>query len=193
MIVLGLRAPFLINLKMGQGVLVPTLRQVFHYFRGDKDEKLLKILASNPKRDGGTLIFCANRQTAEHVHERLSGALPTAAPIVLHDETPTVNRVMALDAFRDGSSELLVATMFAARGLDFPNLSHVCMYDLPEDVTAFIHCVGRTARRGRKGTVSCMVKSQADVNLYGRYQGHHALLDAKPLSFPTKAEADTIR
>ena len=114
------------------------------------------------------------------------------APIVFHDETPARHRAAALERFRDGSCELLVATMFAARGLDFPNLGHVCMYDLPDDVTAFIHCVGRTARRGQSGLVSCLVKSQADVNVYGRYQGHHGLLDATPLSFPTKAEADVM-
>jgi superfamily II DNA/RNA helicase len=173
---------------------VPTLRQVFHYFRGDKDQKLLKLLAASPQGNGGTLIFCADRQTAEHVHLQLTHALPTiTAPIVLHDQTPNGERAAALDAFRHGSSELLVSTMFAARGLDFPNLSHVCMYDLPEDVVAFVHCVGRTARRGRSGTVSCLVKSQADVSVYGRFQGHHALLDAKPLRFPTKVEADAIR
>jgi superfamily II DNA/RNA helicase len=183
-------------LRRDQGVLVPTLRQVFHYFRGDKDEKLLKLLVDQRGGGGGggTLIFCAERRTAEHVHEMLAAVLPAlTAPIVLHDETPAADRAAALDAFRDGSSELLVATMFAARGLDFPNLRHVCMYDLPEDVTAFIHCVGRTARRGRSGVVSCLVKSQADVNAYGRFQGHHALPDAQPLSFPSKAEAEATR
>ena len=178
---------------------MPTLRQVFHYFRGDKDAKLLKLLSGNAnssgpsEKNGGTLIFCADRQTVEHVHKLLRVALPSVtAPIVLHDETPARHRAVALERFRDGSSELLVATMFAARGLDFPNLGHVCMYDLPDDVTAFIHCVGRTARRGKSGLVSCLVKSQADVNRYGRYRAHHGLLDATRLSFPTKAEADVM-
>ena len=48
---------------------------------------------------------------------------------------------------------------------------------------------GRTARKGKTGVVSCLVQSQADLNVYGKYQGHHALLDAKPLAFPTRAEA----
>ena len=52
--------------------------------------------------------------------------------------------------------QLLVCTDLAARGLDFPHVRHVVMYDMPKDVTAFIHRAGRTARRGEWGRLSCL-------------------------------------
>ena len=99
-------------------------------------------------------------------------------------------------------------------GLDFPALEHVVLYDLPHDVVTFVHCVGRTARepephlfrcisidhetrraagRGASGVVSCLVQSQADVGVYNRFQSHHALLDATPLAFPSREEAEARR
>ena len=55
------------------------------------------------------------------------------------------------------ATQLLVCTDLAARGLDFPHVRHVVMYDMPKDVTAFIHRAGRTARRGEWGLLSCLV------------------------------------
>ena len=54
------------------------------------------------------------------------------------------------------ATQLLVCTDLAARGLDFPHVRHVVMYDMPKDVTAFIHRAGRTARRGERGLLSCL-------------------------------------
>lgn len=51
-----------------------------------------------------------------------------------------------------------MATQLAARGLDFPSLRHVVMFDLSEDIGSFVHCVGRTARQGRRGQVTCLVQ-----------------------------------
>ena len=120
---------------------MPTLKQVFHYFRGDKDEKLVELLQQyhrvrgaaaakgvNLREEagaGGTLIFCADVSSAKHAHAKLATTLPTLGPILLSDCTPAADRVAALQSFREGSSEILIATMFAARGLDFPALKHV--------------------------------------------------------------------
>ena len=54
------------------------------------------------------------------------------------------------------ATQLLVCTDLAARGLDFPHVRHVVMYDMPKDVTAFIHRAGRTARCGERGLLSCL-------------------------------------
>jgi|TARA_B110000495_G_scaffold147078_2_gene129979 ATP-dependent RNA helicase DeaD len=60
------------------------------------------------------------------------------------------NRVM--NAFRDGSLRMLVATNLAARGLDIPTISHVINYDMPENIEEYVHRIGRTARMGKRGT-----------------------------------------
>ena len=54
------------------------------------------------------------------------------------------------------TTQLLVCTDLAARGLDFPHVRHVVMYDMPKDMTSFIHRAGRTARRGEWGLLSCL-------------------------------------
>lgn len=62
--------------------------------------------------------------------------------------------------------------------------------------TVLVNCVTDDNLRTHvslAGVVSCLVKSQADVSTYGRYQGHHALLDAEPLIFPSKEEAGAMR
>lgn len=76
---------------------------------------------------------------------------------------------------------LLIATDMAARGLDVPNVRHVILYDVPTDISSFIHQAGRTARRGQSGLLTCLVKAQS--NEMGRYQQLHALKDAAKLTF----------
>ncbi|HEX9056617.1 MAG TPA: DbpA RNA binding domain-containing protein, partial [Ktedonobacterales bacterium] len=59
--------------------------------------------------------------------------------------------------FREGRTQLLVATDVAARGLDIPEVSHVINYDLPEDADAYVHRIGRTGRAGRSGEALTLV------------------------------------
>ena len=60
-------------------------------------------------------------------------------------------RAKALNAFRDGTSSILVCSDIASRGLDVPNVSHVFQMKLPETVDEYIHKVGRAGRLGRRG------------------------------------------
>ncbi len=57
----------------------------------------------------------------------------------------------ALAAFRDGKTQLLVASDVAARGLDIPDVSHVFNYDVPIHAEDYVHRIGRTGRAGRSG------------------------------------------
>ena len=68
----------------------------------------------------------------------------------------------------------------AVRGLDVPAVRHIVMFDMCDDVTTFIHSVGRTARRGEEGTVDCLVRSGTTI---GRYRHLHELQHAAPLDF----------
>ena len=73
---------------------------------------------------------------------------------------------------------MLVCSDGVARGLDLPHVVHVLMHDMPVETASYVHCVGRTARRGRTGRVSCLVQSSAEV---GRYRHLHALQPAERL------------
>jgi superfamily II DNA/RNA helicase len=72
-----------------------------------------------------------------------------AAPI--HGDLDQSQRTRTLDAFRDGSLRLLVASDVAARGLDIPAVSHVFNFDVPSHAEDYVHRIGRTGRAGRSG------------------------------------------
>lgn len=73
------------------------------------------------------------------------GAIP------LHGQLSQSNRLGALNKFKTGNRNILVATDVAARGLDIPNVDIVINYDLPGDSKTYVHRVGRTARAGKSG------------------------------------------
>ncbi|MFD2174229.1 helicase-related protein, partial [Rhodobacter lacus] len=87
-----------------------------------------------------------------------------AAPI--HGDLEQSQRMRTLDAFRDGTLQLLVASDVAARGLDIPAVSHVFNYDLPSHAEDYVHRIGRTGRAGRLGT-AISIGTPAD----GKYLG----------------------
>ena len=72
-----------------------------------------------------------------------------AAPI--HGDLEQSQRTKTLDAFRDGSLHILVASDVAARGLDIPAVSHVFNFDVPSHPEDYVHRIGRTGRAGRMG------------------------------------------
>ncbi|MCF6139226.1 DEAD/DEAH box helicase [Pseudalkalibacillus berkeleyi] len=76
---------------------------------------------------------------------------------VLHSEMKKIERQNALQQFRDGKSNLLLATDVAARGLDIKGLTHVIQVDTAEDEDQYLHRAGRTGRAGASGTIVSLV------------------------------------
>ncbi len=79
------------------------------------------------------------------------------ACVIYRGEMDKVERRANLKAFRDGTVDLLVSTDLAARGLDVEHVGRVINYHLPEQLDAYLHRVGRTARAGRPGVVINLV------------------------------------
>jgi len=182
-------------------ILVPTLRQVFHYFSGDMSAKLGKLHDVLQKSDTqSTILFCMDETEVETVHSFLesSDTLNKAfAPRKFHVGLPSEERSNALCEFKNGDNDckMLITHEIAARGLDCPSVRHVVLFDTPTDVTAFVHRAGRTARAGEEGIVTCLVQSGGGCGLgsfgdsggsFGQHKNLHALMDAPKLSF-TKA------
>src|SRR5437764_996987 len=69
------------------------------------------------------------------------------------------DRERVLERVRKGTLRFLVATDVAARGLDIPELSHVILFEPPEDSEAYIHRAGRTGRAGAAGVVISLVSN----------------------------------
>src|SRR6185369_3314183 len=95
------------------------------------------------------IVFCRTRTEVDELTETLGGRRYRAE--ALHGGLSQEQRDRVMRRFRDGTSELLVATDVAARGLDIQHVSHVVNYDVPSSPDAYVHRIGRTGRAGRAG------------------------------------------
>jgi ATP-dependent RNA helicase RhlE len=95
------------------------------------------------------LVFTRTKHRATRVGEQLERAGYRAAS--LQGNLSQNQRQAALDGFRDGSYQVLVATDIAARGIDVSRISHVINYDMPDSPDAYTHRIGRTGRAEKNG------------------------------------------
>ena len=101
------------------------------------------------------LIFCRTRMGADRIAARLVQKGHSVG--VMHSDRNQRERVEALDAFKSGKIEVLVATDIAARGLDIRGISHVINYDVPENAEDYVHRIGRTGRAHHTGEAFTLV------------------------------------
>ncbi len=95
------------------------------------------------------LVFARTKHRARNLGSKLEKAGYRAAS--LQGNLSQNRRKAALEGFRDGSYQVLVATDIAARGIDVTQISHVINYDIPGTPEAYIHRIGRTGRAARSG------------------------------------------
>ncbi len=104
------------------------------------------------------LVFTRTKHRAKRLDEQLQKAGFRAAS--LQGNLSQNRRQAALDGFRDGSFQILVATDIAARGIDVSQISHVINYDIPDTPEAYIHRIGRTGRAARSGDAFTLVTGE---------------------------------
>jgi ATP-dependent RNA helicase RhlE len=90
------------------------------------------------------LIFCRTKDGADRIARQLLQQQHTVA--VLHSNRSQQERIEALDGFKNGRYEVMVATDIAARGIDIAGVSHVINYDVPQHPEDYVHRIGRTGR-----------------------------------------------
>ncbi|MCP1242478.1 DEAD/DEAH box helicase [Acetobacter lambici] len=114
-------------------------------------DKKTALLAQLKAADmGQAVVFTLQKNIANEVCTFLTEAGITAE--ALHGNRSQGQRERALNAFRDGSVQVLVATDIAARGIDVDTVTHVFNHDLPSLPESYVHRIGRTGRAGRSGT-----------------------------------------
>ena len=95
------------------------------------------------------LVFSRTKHGADRIVRHLVIAGVKAAAI--HGNKSQAQRTAALEAFKQGSTPVLVATDIAARGIDVTGVSHVFNYEMPNVAEQYVHRIGRTARAGADG------------------------------------------
>lgn len=127
----------------------------------EKDRALIRIIEmENPV---SCIIFCNTKSTVNFVSIVLQ-RFGYNADQLTSDLTQNA-RDRVLGRVRSGNLRFLVATDVAARGIDIPDLSHVILYEPPEDPEAYIHRAGRTGRAGASGEAISLVSSREQMDL----------------------------
>lgn len=126
-----------------------------------KERKLLDLLKkyqSGPKKNDKVLIFALYKKEASRVERNLNyNGYKVAA---IHGDLSQQQRTQALNEFKSGKSNLLLATDVAARGLDIPNVKTVINLTFPLTVEDYVHRIGRTGRAGQTGTAHTLFTEQ---------------------------------
>ncbi|KAH9982400.1 DEAD-domain-containing protein [Lactifluus volemus] len=113
----------------------------------DRSALLLALCTRTFK--SGVLVFLRSKKLAHQL--RIVFGLLGLSCEELHGDLTQEQRLGALQLFRDGKVNYLMATDLASRGLDIKGIETVVNYDMPAQLAQYLHRVGRTARAGRKG------------------------------------------
>ncbi|MGE0430788.1 MAG: DEAD/DEAH box helicase [Planctomycetota bacterium] len=126
---------------------------------GTKLDFLIRLLDQHFADGGGrVLIFTRRKMDADNVANSLRNR--GVECLRMHADRTQEQREGALQRFREGKCEVLVATDLASRGIDVENIVRVINYDFPQNVDDYIHRAGRTARAGTKGRATSIVEPQ---------------------------------
>ena len=126
-----------------------------------KTALLLEILRHTDT--GSVLVFTKTKHRAKRVGELIEKAGYKAAS--LQGNLSQNRRQAALDGFKDGTFQILVATDIAARGIDVSGVSHVINYDIPDTTDAYIHRIGRTGRAAQTGDAFTLVDREDEYTI----------------------------
>ncbi len=111
------------------------------------------------------LVFTRTKHGADRLCRTLQREQFKAAAI--HSGRTQSQRQQAMEGFRNGKHQILIATDIAARGIDIPNISHVINYDIPNTADDYIHRIGRTGRAERQGMAYTFVAPEDESTIKG--------------------------
>ena len=117
------------------------------------------------------LIFSRTKHGADKIAVKLKSGRHSVA--VMHSNRTQRERVEALEGFKSGKYEIMVATDIAARGIDIAGVSHVINYDVPEHPEDYVHRIGRTGRAQNVGDAFTLMNGEELASLHSieRFMG----------------------
>jgi ATP-dependent RNA helicase DeaD len=179
-----LRNPERVEIEHRSGsVSSPQIEQRFlNVSEGQKLEVLTQILELQPAE--AVLIFRRTKNGSAELAEKLEGR--GFAAVAMHGDMTQSLRESVIRRLRAGQVEIVVATDVAARGLDVEQIEHVINYDVPYDVEAYVHRIGRTGRAGRSGLATMFItpRERKMMREIERFTG----TQIKPMKMPTRAD-----
>lgn len=157
----GLKSPLELNFLSGESS--PALSvQMVRCDGPQKADTLFHLICVLGNRSA--IVFCNQREIVETTSQMLKGK--GIINVFYHGAMEQQERDIALCKFRNGSSNLLVTTDLAARGLDIPHIRYIIHFQLPTTQESFVHRNGRTARMDASGTAILLLAAHETVPEY---------------------------
>ena len=141
------------------------------------------------EENDAVLIFRRTKNGAAELAERLQGR--GFAAVAMHGDMKQNERESVIRRLRAGQAEIVVATDVAARGLDVEQITHVINYDIPHDVEAYVHRIGRTGRAGRSGLATLFITPRERRMM--REIERYTSMPIKPMKMPSHADVAARR
>ncbi len=156
-----LKAPKLIEVAR-RNAAAETVKQSAYHCPSDQKRALLEHLVKS-RNLWQTLCFVRTRHGASRLARQLEKA-GLAAEAIHGDKTQSA-RIASLEKFKEGKTQILVATDVAARGLDIDDLPVVINYEMPNVPEDYVHRIGRTGRAGAEGEAISLVSPDEEKYL----------------------------
>jgi ATP-dependent RNA helicase DeaD len=184
-----LRTP--VHVKIAQAALAAgetaRVREIAYIVqRRNKPAALARVL--DMEDPNSTIVFCRTRIEVDELTETLGSRGYSAE--ALHGGLSQEQRDRVLRRFRDGVSDVLVATDVAARGLDIEHVSHVVNFDVPSSPDAYVHRIGRTGRAGREGVAVTLAEARESRLLRNieQFTKHKIAIETVPTAHDLRAK-----
>jgi superfamily II DNA/RNA helicase len=180
--------------------------KVLHFLREDDEEDInnlrINLLLSDDKdklqtllqlicycNNTSTIIFCNHRDAVERTSQFLTEQ--GMINVFYHGGMEQLDREVALTKFKNATSDILVTTDLASRGLDIANIRNIIHYHIPHTEAEFTHRNGRTARMHTTGNVYVIYSEDEKLPEYIREDANEFILPEK-LNFPEKPKWSTL-
>lgn len=148
--------PVHIKIKSSQKTVELIEQFYFEVAMGRKTDALKLLLSAYSP--ASAMVFCNTKKMVDELTEELVKSGFRASGI--HGDMKQSQRTQVMNGFKNKSTEILVATDVAARGIDVSGIDAVFNYDLPQDNEYYIHRIGRTGRAGRTGTAYTLISGR---------------------------------
>ncbi|KAG7363759.1 DEAD/DEAH box helicase domain protein [Nitzschia inconspicua] len=150
--------PIIVNVGRAGAANLDVIQEV-EYVKDDV--KIPYLLQCLQKTAPPVIIFCERKGDVDDIHEYLLLKGVEAASI--HGGKEQEERNEAIQSFKRGDEDVLVATDVAAKGLDFPqSIQHVINFDMPSEIENYVHRIGRTGRCGKTGVATTFINKSCD-------------------------------
>jgi len=150
------KSPKMIQIGRLQNPIETVTQHIYPVQKSQKIALLLHMLQTDPMYS--VLVFSRTKHGADKIRRKLGSAGIEA--VAIHSNRSQSQRQKALDGFRNGKFQVMVATDIAARGIDVQGISHVINFDVPAFAEDYIHRIGRTGRAAATGDAISFVSPE---------------------------------